>query len=480
MVIIIDNQIKGSEKMEEALKQVRLKTLEEALNMSPLELEENYKEYLNPYFVSLLKLLGLNKRFVKAEGTKLWDENQLEYTDFLGAYGALNLGHNHKGVINKLQGAFSLPNLLQTAMHPLNAALASNLSKIAPGELKYSFFCNSGAEAVEGALKLAKIATGKSRIIYCKGSFHGKSFGALAVTGRDKYKKHFGPMVPLAEEVEYGSIKELRNLIDIHSDIAAFILEPIQGEGGIIVPPKGYLKDVREICTQNNILMILDEVQTGLGRTGSWFACEDEEIAPDIMCMAKSLGGGIMPMGAYLATEAVWKSGYGSIDKCLLHTSTFGGNTFACAAALATIEIIQEERLHLIAKEKGEYFLSKLKILKDKYPILKEVRGRGLMIGLEFSDIHNTLVKRIITKSNEEVLQEYIGGMIASELANNYRIITAYTLNNPNVIRVEPPLIISYEEIDYFLRSLESILEKKINLTSMIMKTTKNIFKAVQ
>lgn len=466
--------------MQEAARNTELISLEAAISMQMPEVEEKYKEYINPYYVSLLKLLGLSKKFTRAEGTKLWDENELQYIDFLGAYGALNLGHNHSGVIEKLKKIFHLPNLLQTAMHPLNAALAANLARISPGELKYTFLCNSGAEAVEGALKLARIASGKARVIYCRGSFHGKSLGALSVTGRDKYKRHYGPMVPYTDEIEYGSIESLASIVAAHSDIAAFILEPIQGEGGIIVPPRGYLKKVRDICRKNNVLLILDEVQTGFGRTGKWFACEEEAAAPDIMCVAKSLGGGIMPIGAYIATEAVWRKGYGSIDKCLLHTSTFGGNTFACAAALATIEIIQQEELCTSAGEKGNYFLTKLNSLKEKYPVLKEVRGRGLMIGLEFSHARNPLIEKMVSESNTELLQEFIGGMIASELANKYRIITAYTLNNPNVIRIEPPLTISYDEIDYFLSSLESILLKRFNLTSMLMRSTKNILKAVQ
>ena len=464
--------------MEEILSYKKMISIEDAIDMPMSEMEESYKEFINPYYVSLLKLLGLNKKFVKAEGTKLWDENNLQYTDFLGAYGAINLGHNHKGIIDKLQMTFQLPNLLQTAMHPLTAALAENLAAITPGDLKYSFFCNSGAEAVEGALKLAKIATGKSRIIYCKGSFHGKSLGALSVTGRGKYKKYFGPMVPLAEEITFGSIEELQEVLSRYTDIAAFILEPIQGEGGIILPPDGYLSQVSELCTAYDVLLIIDEVQTGFGRTGNWFACQ-VEASPDIMCLAKSLGGGVMPIGAYIATEAVWRKGYGSLEKCLLHTSTFGGNTFACAAALATLEIMQEERIQFKAKEKGKYFLSKLDELKVKYPLLKEVRGKGLMIGLEFAEIKNPIIKKVLSQENSDTLDEYIGGMIASELANRFQIITAYTLNNPNVIRVEPPLIISYEEIDYFVESLEKILESKLNLASMVMSTTKNILKLI-
>jgi len=424
-------------------------------------------------------MLGFNKSFVKAKNTIVWDKDGEEYLDFLGAYGALNIGHNNDVVIDALNRISHMPNLLQSGMHSLTSVLAENLAKITPGDLKYTFFCNSGTEAVEGALKLAKIATEKSRIIYCKGAFHGKSMGALSVTGRNKYKKYFGPMVPLVEEVTYGDIDELNVLLDKYDDIAAFIMEPIQGEGGIILPPIGYLRKVRELCSHYGVLLIADEVQTGFGRTGYWFACEAEGVVPDIMCVAKSLGGGIIPIGAYIAKEDVWKKGYGSMDRCLLHTSTFGGNTWAAAAGIATIEFIAEHNLENEALEKGNYIIDRLLKLKEKYPLLKDVRGRGLMIGLEFNNRSMPLVNRIITNNTKELVEEYIGGMVASELINNYNIITAYTLNNPNVIRIEPPLTVTYEQLDKFVHALEDILRKNKGISTMALNNTKNLIKSV-
>ncbi len=459
------------------MKKEEIVSIEEAIAMSATEVEKNYRQNINPNFVTLLKLLGLNKKFIRAEGTKVWDDEGKEYIDFLGAYGALNLGHNHLEIIEALKKISNLPNLLQTTINPITTALAKNLSIITPGDLKYSFFCNSGAEAVEGALKLAKIATGKSGIIYCKGSFHGKSMGALSVTGRDKYKKYFGPLVPFGIEVPYGDQYQLEKaMIDGKDNIAAFIIEPIQGEAGIITPPAGYLKKVKELCNKYNILMIADEVQTGLGRTGNWFACQEEEVVPDILCMAKALGGGIMPIGAYIANETTWKRGYGTIDKCLLHTSTFGGNTWACTAGLATIEVINKEGLHCRAKEKGDYFLNQLNQLKKDYPLLKDVRGKGLMIGIEFAEINLPIINKFVSLDQKIILEEYVGGMIASQLSNEYQIITAYTLNNPNVIRVEPPLTITIKEIDYFVESLEKILKQNKKFGGMAKETIKNVF----
>lgn len=457
------------------IKDKKVISLEEALILNKETTSEIYKENINPQLAQLLNLLGLSKHFMKAKGTKVWDEKGEEYIDFLGAYGALNIGHNNEFVIEELDKIKEMPNLLQTYINPITTTLAKNLATITPEGLKHTFFCNSGAEAVEGALKLAKIATGKSRIIYCEGSFHGKSMGALSVTGRDKYKKHFAPLVPLAHRIPYGDINELQDTLERYDDIAAFIVEPIQGEGGIIVPPKGYLSTVKELCQQYDVLLIADEVQTGFGRTGYWFACNEEDISPDIMCMAKSLGGGIMPIGAYIASEAVWKKGYGSMEKCLLHTSTFGGNTWASAAGIATIQYIDHHSLDREAKLKGRYFIEKLLALKERYPLLKEVRGKGLMIGLEFQTIgDNRFLKSFLKGRISEILEEYVGGLIATELLNNYKIITAYTLNNPNVIRIEPPLTMSYEEIDLFIKALEDILNKYKGISNLAINNFKN------
>lgn len=460
-------------------KEKEIISLDEALNLEQEEIEENYRQHINPNLTRFLKILGFNKTFIKAKDTVVWDKNGVEYLDFLGAYGALNIGHNNDAVINALDRISHLPNLLQAGIHSLPSVLAQNLAKITPGDLKYTFFCNSGAEAVEGALKLAKIATEKSRIVYCAGAFHGKSMGALSVTGRNKYKKYFGPMVPLTVEVPYGDINELKLVLEKHEDIAAFIVEPIQGEGGIIVPPTGYLRRAKELCSEYGVLLIADEIQTGFGRTGYWFACESEGVTPDIMCVAKSLGGGIIPVGAYISTEDVWKKGYGTMDKCLLHTSTFGGNTWAAAAGIATVEFITQNNLEKEALEKGAYMLAKLQKLKEKYPLLKEVRGRGLMIGLEFDTINIPLISRLIPNTTKELVEEYTGGMVASELINNYNIITAYTLNNPNVIRIEPPLTVTYGQLDKLANALEEILIKNSSIGIMALNNTKTLIKSI-
>ncbi|MCX7885175.1 MAG: aspartate aminotransferase family protein [Caloramator sp.] len=453
-------------------------TVDDALNFKREQVRENYKEYISSSAVQLLGLLDFDKHFIRAEGTKVYDEDGNEYIDLLGGYGALNVGHNNKFILEEIKKVIGLPNILQASIYNFAGALAKDLALITSGKLQRTFYSNSGAEAVEGALKLAKISSGKTKLIYCNNSFHGKSMGALSVTGRKKYQDPFKPLVPDCYEVPYGDADALEEMIKSLKDVAAFIVEPVQGEGGINVPPKGYLKRVRKICTKYDVYLIADEIQTGFGRTGYMFACEAEDVVPDIMCFAKSIGGGIIPIGGYITTDEIWKKAYGKVEKAFLHTSTFGGNTIACAAGIASIKYILENDLPKQAKEKGEYFLKRLMELKGKYSIIKDVRGMGLMIGVEFVEPKGVL-NTITAGKLSELSNEYFASLVAGKLMNEYGIITAYTLNNPNVIRLEPPLIISYEEIDKVISALESIFEKNKSFLGLGLGSSKQILKSM-
>lgn len=451
----------------------KLYSLEDVEGFSHSKTMELYREYLNPGFIKLLSMIGFDKVYRKAEGCVITDEQGNEYLDFLGGYGALNIGHNHPRIIEALSKIKNCPNILQAGVNPYAAALAANLAVMTGGELTRSFFCNSGAEAVEGALKLAKTASGKSRVVYCKNSFHGKTYGALSVTGREKYRKPFEPLMPGCDEVEYGNVDELDRKFR-EGNIAAFIVEPIQGEGGIIVPPKGYLKEVRRLCDKYEVLLIIDEIQTGFGRTGRMFAYMHEDITPDILCVAKSLGGGIMPIGAYIAGNEIYQRAYGSVDRCLLHTSTFGGNTYSCAAALAAIEVIYTENLDQRAYDKGIYLIAKLEWLKNRYGNIKEVRGKGLMVGLEFGNQYSKVLNLLTKGAMENLSSEYYASLVAGKLLSS-NIITAYTLNNPNVIRVEPPLTVSTEQIDKLIEALEGIFRFNRGFIRMAAGSIKNL-----
>ncbi|MHB1041724.1 MAG: aspartate aminotransferase family protein [Eubacteriales bacterium] len=448
-------------------------SLADALKQDREQVKENHKSYLNAGLTTLIGLIGFDRQYVRAEGVSVWDAEGNEYLDFLGAYGSLNTGHNHPLVISALEKVMQMPNLLQASLMALPAALARNLAAVTPGSLSRSFFGNSGAEAVEGALKLARIATGRTGLVYCLGSFHGKTMGALSVTGREKYQKPFMPLVPGCRSVPFGDLEALEGALN-EKKAAAFIVEPIQGEGGIILPPPGYLAEVRKICSKYGTLLIADEIQTGLGRTGYMFACEHEGVVPDIMCLAKSLSGGAIPVGVYVTTDEIWKKAYGSIDSALLHTSTFGGNTWAMAAGLAALEVIYDENLPARARENGIYLLEGLRRLKEKYPLLKDVRGRGLLVGIEFNQPGGVAAKVSLGMVNK-LSEEYLGSMVAGELMNKHRIITAYTLNNPNVIRLEPPLTVTREQIDVLLAALEEILSSHKGFLSFAASSAKTL-----
>jgi len=348
-----------------------------------------------------------------------------KYLDFVGGYGVFSVGHRHPRVVAAVHAQLDrIPLSTRTFFSEPQARLAEELAHIAPAGVRYTFFCNGGTDAVEAALKFARKATGKTDFISTEGSYHGKTMGALAVTGREKYRQPFEPMVPGTTFVPFNDLDAARRAVTEHT--AAIIIEPIQGEGGIHPAEPGYLKGLRQICDENGVLLIVDEVQTGLGRTGTMFAVEQDGVAPDILTLAKALGGGVMPIGACMATAAVWERVFGANP--LVHTSTFGGNPLACAAGLAALEVTHDEKLCEKALLRGEQLMAGLRTVQEALPTaLLAVRGRGLMIGVEFA------VK--------DVAELTINGMA------RHGIIAAYTLNNPKVIRFEPPLIVTEAEV---------------------------------
>lgn len=400
------------------------------------ETVENYKAYLNPPLARVMKLSGAPVE-VRARGTTIWDHTGKAYLDFAGGYGVFTLGHAHPRVIAAVRAQLDLMALSgKTMFDPLAGRLGRAIAQIAPGDLSISFFSSSGAEAVEGALKLARAATGRTKIVATAGAFHGKTFGALAVSGRDAYKTPYGPLLPGVVHVPYGDRAALEAaLLGANSGgkAAAFIVEPVQGEGGVIVPPLGYLRHARELCDASGTLLIVDEVQTGLGRCGYLFACERDGIVPDVMTLAKGLSGGVMPIGAYVARPPVWNAAYAKAP--LVHTSTFGGNPLACAAALAALEVLAEEDLVANARARGEQLLLGAQTIAAEYPsVVREARGLGLLAGIELRN-------------------EGYGGTIVPEMLKS-GVTVAWTLNQQRVIRLEPPLIVTSEEVTRALEAL--------------------------
>ena len=300
-----------------------------------------YEQYINPSMARLFRFMGLSTIEWQAEGSVITDIDGKQYIDCLGGYGVFSLGHRQPDVVVAVKQQLDMmPLSSKILLDKPMADLAELMAEITPGDLQYSFFGNSGTEAVEGALKLARLHTGRKKIIATVNSFHGKTMGALSATGRDVFRDPFLPLIDGFMHVPFGDVGALTRAVDAQT--AAVIIEPIQGEGGIIVPPDEYLPTARALCDQHGALLICDEVQTGLGRTGKMFACEHYGVVPDIMATAKALGGGVMPIGAFTARPFVWDK---LIDSPFLHTSTFGGNPLACAAACAAINVLQRDKL---------------------------------------------------------------------------------------------------------------------------------------
>lgn len=383
---------------------------------------QKYSDHVNPYLARLMNFAGFGLE-IEAEGCFITDQDGKRYLDCLGGYGVFSLGHRHPRVVEAVKTQLDrMPLSGKTFFSQGQADLATELARIAPDPLQYTFFSNSGAEAVEAALKFAKAATGRQKFVSTKGGFHGKTIGSLSVMGRQKYAEKFAPLMPGVEFIDYGDSSAAAQAID--DQTAAIIVEPIQGEGGIHIPPDGYLRSLREACDRSGALLIFDEVQTGFGRTGKMFGCDHEGVAPDIMTLAKCLGGGVMPIGATMGTAAIWEKVFS--QNPLLHTSTFGGNPLACAAGSATIQVIEDEGLVERSASVGGLLKDGLIAAGEGLDLIAEVRGRGLMIGVEFA--------------MDEVGELAIAQMVKRGL------VAAYTLNNPRIIRFEPPLIITEEQ----------------------------------
>ncbi|MBK7748388.1 MAG: putrescine aminotransferase [Candidatus Obscuribacter sp.] len=403
-----------------------------------------WADHVNAGFLQYRKSVSTDYTAVEwdDEGACFRDINGKVFIDMLGGYSVYNVGHRHPRVVKAVQDQLQKQAIhSQELIDPLRTYLAHMVSLITPGDLKYSFFTNSGTESVEGCLKMAILATGRHHFVGTIGAFHGKSLGSLGGTSKAVFREPFLPLLNWSH-VPFGDADALESVFkccDFSGDrIAAFVVEPLQGEGGINVAPPGYLAKARELCDQYGAMLVFDEIQCGMGRTGKMFYSEYDQVVPDLMALGKAFGGGIMPIGAVVGCEKTWAK---YIENPFLHTTTFGGNPLACAAAIATISVLLEEDLPAQAKAKGDYMVPKMKELIKKFPdVLKEIRGVGLMLGMEFTG----------NDTGYEVAKNLFGR----------NILISGTYINAKCLRVEPPLTISYEQIDVFLKALEeSIME---------------------
>lgn len=411
------------------------------------ETVDSYERYYNRGFISYRKSVTQAGQFAalewSGEGSILHDLLGREYIDCLGGYGIFSAGVNHPKIVKAVTdqlGRMALNS--QELLEPWRAALAKVLAEVTPGDLQNSFFINNGTDAIEGAIKLARLYTKRHTFISTLGGFHGKSMGSLSLMGKASFREPFQSGLQDVRFVPYGDAgaleDELQRCDAVGTHIAGVVLEPVQGEAGGVVPPDDYLPRARAACTRYGALLIADEIQTGMGRTGKMWGVDHWNVVPDIMCLGKSIGGGVMPLSAFIASPTVWEV---MIPNPIIHSTTFGGNPIACAAGLAAIEVTLEEDLPGQAAEKGEFLLRELAGLQRKYPqVLAEAHGKGLLIGMEFP-------------------AQEIGWQVAAGLFKR-GVLVAGTYSKAQVIRIEPALGISTATLQEMLNRLEDTFKE--------------------
>jgi len=438
--------IEYSDRWLKIIKKDKLDT--ETAKIVSKETVDNFVKHFNAGWVEYRKSVTEAGDFAATEwagkGTSYYDVFGNEYIDMLGGYGALDLGWSHPEVVEAVRAQATKSGIpSQELMDPLRGVLARLLAEITPGRIDHAFFVNSGTETIEGALKIARLYTKKHNFIATVKAFHGKTLGSLSIMGKKDYRAALQPYggqtfyVPFGDAEALDKQLEICNIVGI--DIAGFIAEPIQGEAGAIVPPDDYWPKVREICTKHGVLLIADEVQTGLGRTGKLWGVNHWNVEPDIMCVAKSLGGGVMPIGAFMGRAEIWRAF--EDPNPFVHTTTTGGNPMGCAAAIAAINVTLRDKLADRAAELGNYFIGEIKKIAAEYPqIYSKVTGKGLLIGNHFKEAE-------------------IGYKVASGLFKR-KVLVAGTLISATTVRFEPPLVVTKATIDETLNRLKDTIKE--------------------
>lgn len=401
------------------------------------ELLEAYRAHINPNYAEFLERLGLAHTIQEAKGAVILDSQGRSYIDFVAGYGVFNLGHNPPGLIKALRKELdSSPLWNRPFLSAPLAHLAERLVDLTPDELSKVFICSTGAEAIDSAIKLARLSTRRSKIVAATGAFHGYTIGALSVSGIPGQRRPFEPLLPEIEHVPFGDVHALAS--SVTQETAAVLLEPIQAEVGGETPPEGYLESSRDICNEAGALLIIDEVRTGMGRTGPLFAIERERIAPDIMVIGKSLAGGIVPIGAILANSSLWGRFGLSFP---MSASSFAGNRLACVAAIEVLEILDREKILEKGKENGSLLWAGLEDLSTLHPdLVQRITGRGMLIGLHFTN----------AKMASEVIRLSIsdGLLVAAAFCNN------------RCLLIEPPLVLEPEQCERGLKILKNVCRK--------------------
>jgi len=410
--------------------------------LSTAALSSAYEEYVNPQWVSLLNLLDMNVEYVRCTGAELFARDGRRILDFLSGYCVHNTGHNHPYIVSALKDELdkSGPAMLQSHVPEIAGELAERLCRLARGGLKKVYFGSSGSEGVEAAIKFARANTSRAGIVFAKSSFHGLTVGALSLMDDAFWREGFGPLLADTTGVPYADTGALEKVLATRRQ-AAFIVEPVQAEAGIRVPSQAYLQEAQELCHRYGSLFVLDEVQTGMYRTGTFLAAHQFEVQPDIVILAKALSGGLMPVSAVLMTDKVYQSVYSSLRRAIVHTSTFSENSLSMRAGLATLDVLEREKLGPRALHLGEKFRAKLRAALAPYEMVKEVRGMGLLSGIEFV-APRKLSLRAPYEAFRRVHPAMFGQVLVMRMFRHKNILTQICGNNFMVLKAAPPLVV--------------------------------------
>lgn len=417
-----------------------------------------YETHVNPQWVRLLNLLRMNVRYERCTGAELFTADGARILDFLSGYSVHNAGHNHPDIVAALKDELDRggPAMLQSHVPELAGVLARRLCERAGGRLTRAFFCSSGSEGVETAIKFSRARTGRSGLIYAEGAFHGLTCGALSLMGDAFWRDGFGPLLPDTEAVPFDNIEALEKKLSTRR-FAAYIVEPIQAEAGIKLPTGNYLLAAQSLCSRYGTLFVLDEVQTGMYRTGPFLAAHHFGVEPDMVILAKAMSGGLVPCGAVLMSDEICDSVYNSLKRAFVHTSTFSENALAMRAALATLDVLEGEGLGKRAAAMGEQLRRQLADALAPYEMVKAVRGAGLLLGIEFTAPRQIKLK-LLFESFRAIHPGMFGQMLVSRLFRDQGVLTQICGNNFLVLKVAPPLVVNREQVDTFVRAVEAVV----------------------
>lgn len=435
-----------------------------------------HEAHVNPQFAKVLRTIGFDIHWARAEGPHLFDAAGRKYLDMQAGYGVFSVGRNHPKVRQALKDFMDSdpPSLIKLDAPLASGILAEELKRRVPPSLDSVYFTSSGTEGIETAIKFAHAATRKPRILYCHHAFHGLTNGSLSLNGEEWFREGFDPLLPGCEAVHLNDLEGLRHELR-KGDVAAFVVEPIQGKG-VWIADDEYLRQAAAACREHGALFVLDEVQTGFGRTGKLFAREYSGVVPDVLVVSKALSGGYVPVGAVLTTRDVFLKVFSSMERCVIHSSTFSQGSLAMVAGIATLHVLEEEKIVENAFRMGELLMKGLRDLQGRFELIKEVRGKGLMIGVEFGRPSSFKLKLgwdLAHKVNTNIF----GQAIVVPLMSDHSVLTQVAGHGVDVIKLIPPLVLNESDVAWFLEAFETVVEKAHHFPGPIWEVTTRLAK---